>query len=63
MQRPNDSSWGQFPSHLLVLRFAIRPYELVATIAILGNLYTQKYIPQAELEQLMLSKIDPSTWS
>jgi hypothetical protein len=50
------------PADFPVLRWvATRPHKLATTPAVLRHFCNQKD-PQARLEELKLSKIDPSTW-
>jgi hypothetical protein len=57
------SSRHQVPGDIPILRFTVGPHELATTPAVLRHLlYTQLNL-QAKLEQLKLSKTDPSMWS
>jgi hypothetical protein len=59
----NSSSELRPPANFPVLRWvATRPHELVTAPAVLSHFCNQNG-PQARLEQLKLSKTDPSTWT
>jgi hypothetical protein len=60
MRSPHCCSRGGLPSLFSVLGLATDPYPFATTVAILRHVYTQLN-PQAKLEQLKLSKTDPST--
>jgi hypothetical protein len=58
----SSSSKQGLPANFPVLRWVTAgPYKLATTSKIFRHLCTQKD-PQARLEQLKLSKADPSTW-
>jgi hypothetical protein len=61
MQSPRRLLTGQAPKSPQVLELANWPHKLATIVAILRHLCTQLN-SQARLEQLNLSKTDPSTW-
>jgi hypothetical protein len=58
----DSSSELRLPANFPVLRWvAIGPHKLAIALVVLQHFCNQKD-PQARLEQLKLSKTDPSTW-
>jgi hypothetical protein len=58
----SSSELGSLANFTVLRWVTTGPHELATAPAVLRHLCNQKD-PQARLEQLNLSKIDPSTWS